>query len=37
MNASGKASMTLVLEWAVWFALAAAGYWLTFEFDEQRL
>lgn len=34
MNASGKASMTLVLEWAVWFALAAAGYWLTFEFDE---
>ena len=34
MNASGKASVTLVLEWAVWFALAAAGYWLTFEFDE---
>lgn len=34
MDASGKASVTLVLEWVVWFALAAAGYWLTFEFDE---
>ena len=34
MNGSGKASVTLVLEWAVWFALAAVGYWLTFEFDE---
>ncbi len=34
MIGSDKARVTLVLEWAVWFALAAAGYWLTFEFDE---
>ena len=34
MGASGKPVLTLCLEWAVWVALAAAGYWLTFDFDE---
>jgi hypothetical protein len=34
MGASGKPKLTLCLEWGVWVALAAAGYWLTFEFDE---
>ena len=34
MDASGKPKLTLVLEWGVWVALAAAGYWLTFAFDE---
>jgi hypothetical protein len=34
MDASGKPKLTLCLEWGFWVALAAAGYWLTFEFDE---
>ncbi len=34
MGASGKPKLTLCLEWGFWVALAAAGYWLTFEFDE---
>ena len=34
MNGSGKTSLALVLEWAVWISLAAASYWLTFAFDE---
>ncbi len=34
MNASGKPKLTLCLEWGFWVALAAASYWLTFDFDE---
>jgi len=36
-SAGGRADRRkrqLGLEWALWIALAAAGYWLTFEFDE---
>ena len=34
MGASGKPKLILGLEWGFWVVLAAAGYWLTFEFDE---
>ena len=34
MDASGKPRLTLCLEWGFWVVLAAAGYWLTFDFDE---
>ena len=34
MDASGKPKLTLCLEWGFWVVLAAAGYWLTFDFDE---
>jgi len=34
MDASGKPRLALCLEWGAWVALAAAGYWLTFDFDE---
>lgn len=29
-----KPALALCLEWGVWVALAAVGYWLTFDFDE---
>ncbi len=34
MGASGKPKLILGLEWGFWVVLAAAGYWLTFGFDE---
>jgi len=34
MDASGGPKLTLCLEWGFWVVLAAAGYWLTFDFDE---
>lgn len=34
MDASGKPRLALCLEWGAWVALAAAGFWLTFDFDE---
>jgi hypothetical protein len=34
MGASGKPKLILGLEWGFWVVLTAAGYWLTFEFDE---
>ncbi len=34
MDGSGKPKLTLCLEWGFWISLAAAGYWLTFDFDE---
>ncbi len=34
MDASGRPKLTLCLEWGFWISLAAAGYWLTFDFDE---
>jgi hypothetical protein len=30
----GKPAVALCLEWGVWVAVAAVGYWLTFDFDE---
>jgi len=34
IDASGKRKLAICLEWGFWIALAAAGYWLTFDFDE---
>lgn len=34
IDATGKRKLVLCLEWGFWVALAVAGYWLTFDFDE---
>ncbi len=34
MGASGTPKLILGLEWGFWVVLAAAGYWLTFDFGE---
>jgi len=34
LDPTGKRKLLIGLEWGGWIALAAAGYWFTFDFDE---